>query len=100
MREEYDTRRKLMVKGFQEMGLTVSVPEGAFYVFPSIQKTGLSSMEFSDRLLKEQKVAVIPGNAFGHCGEGYIRCSYAYSQEMIRQCLERIAVFVKDVIKQ
>ena len=100
MREEYDTRRRLMVKGFQEMGLAVTEPEGAFYVFPSIQKTGLSSMEFCDRLLKEQKVAVIPGNAFGNGGEGYIRCSYAYSQEMIRQCLERIAVFVKDVTKQ
>ena len=78
------------------MGLDVVEPEGAFYVFPSIKKTGLTSMEFCNRLLQEQKVAVIPGDAFGACGEGYIRCSYAYSQEKIKACLERIAVFVKQ----
>lgn len=96
MRQEYDERRKRMVAGFEEMGLDVMVPEGAFYVFPSIQKTGLTSKEFCNRLLMEQKVAVIPGDAFGNCGEGYIRCSYAYSQEVIRQCLEKIAEFVKQ----
>jgi aminotransferase len=96
MRQEYDERRKLLVAGFEEMGLDVMVPEGAFYVFPSIQKTGLTSKEFCNRLLMEQKVAVIPGDAFGNCGEGYIRCSYAYSQEVIRQCLEKIAEFVKQ----
>lgn len=95
MRQEYDRRRHLMVDGFRGMGLSVVEPEGAFYVYPSIKETGLSSMEFCSRLLQEQKVAVIPGNAFGSCGEGYIRCSYAYSQEMIAQCLERIAEFVK-----
>ena len=94
MREEYDRRRKLMVEGFVQMGLDVVEPEGAFYVFPSIAKTGLTSEEFCNRLLQEQKVAVIPGNAFGTCGEGYIRCSYAYSQDIIRQCLEKIAAFV------
>ncbi len=96
MRAEYDVRRRLLVEGFRGMGLDVVEPEGAFYVFPSIQKTGLTSMEFCDRLLLEQKVAVIPGDAFGTCGEGYVRCSYAYSQEKIRQCLGRIARFVEQ----
>lgn len=94
MRQEYDERRRLMLEGFQAMGLSVVEPEGAFYVFPSIQETGLTSMEFCEQLLKEQKVAVIPGNAFGDCGEGYIRCSYAYSKDVIRECLDKIAAFV------
>lgn len=98
MRREYDERRQIMVDGFRSMGLSVVEPEGAFYVFPSIRETGLSSMEFCERLLKEQRVAVIPGNAFGACGEGYIRCSYAYSKEIIRECLEKIATFVKQYI--
>lgn len=98
MRKEYDERRQMMVEGFSAMGLKVVEPEGAFYVFPSIQETGLSSMEFCQRLLAEQKVAVIPGDAFGTCGEGYIRCSYAYSKEIIRECLEKIAVFVKPLL--
>lgn len=94
MRQEYDERRHLMVDGFRAMGLKVVEPEGAFYVFPSIKETGLTSMEFCKRLLQEQKVAVIPGDAFGSCGEGYIRCSYAYSKDVIKECLEKIAVFV------
>ncbi len=94
MRQEYDERRHLMVDGFRAMGLKVVEPEGAFYVFPSIKETGLSSMECCRRLLQEQKVAVIPGDAFGSCGEGYIRCSYAYSKDVIKECLEKIAVFV------
>ena len=94
MRREYDERRHLMVDGFRAMGLKVVEPEGAFYVFPSIKETGLTSMEFCRRLLQEQKVAVIPGDAFGSCGEGYIRCSYAYSKDVIKECLEKIAVFV------
>ncbi len=96
MRTEYDARRRLMVDGFRQMGLSVTEPGGAFYVFPSIQKTGLSSMEFCRKLLEEQRVAVIPGSAFGDCGEGYIRCSYAYSKEVIRQCLDKIAAFVAE----
>lgn len=96
MRKEYDERRKIMVDGFRNMGLDVTEPEGAFYVFPSIKKTGLTSMEFCNRLLQEQKVAVIPGDAFGSCAEGYIRCSYAYSQDIIKKCLEKIAVFVSQ----
>ncbi len=98
MREEYDCRRKLMVEGFQSMGLDVVVPEGAFYVFPSIAKTGMNSQEFCKKLLEEQKVAVIPGDAFGSCGDGYIRCSYAYSQDVIRECLGKISDFVKKYI--
>lgn len=94
MRQEYDERRHILVDGFREMGLSVVEPEGAFYVFPSIKETGLTSMEFCQRLLQEQKVAVIPGDAFGTCGEGYIRCSYAYSKDVIRECLKKIAVFV------
>ena len=97
MRQEYDERRKIMVEGFQKMGLDVVVPEGAFYVFPSIQKTGMSSQTFCKKLLESQKVAVIPGDAFGACGDGYIRCSYAYSKEIIRECLDKIAVFVAEV---
>ena len=94
MRKEYDERRKIMVDGFQNMGLDVTEPKGAFYVFPSVKKTGLTSMEFCNRLLQEQKVAVIPGDAFGNCAQGYVRCSYAYSKDIIRQCLDKIAVFV------
>lgn len=96
MRQEYDERRHILVEGFRAMGLKVVEPEGAFYVFPSIQETGLTSMEFCERLLKEQKVAVIPGTAFGTCGEGYIRCSYAYSKDVIRECLDKITVFVSQ----
>ena len=96
MRKEYDERRKIMVDGFRNMELDVTEPEGAFYVFPSIKKTGLTSMEFCNRLLQEQKVAVIPGDAFGSCAEGYIRCSYAYSKDIIKKCLEKIAVFVSQ----
>ena len=97
MRAEYDARRRMMTAGFQKMGLDVVEPEGAFYVFPSIKKTGLSSQEFCRQLLEDQKVAVIPGDAFGACGDGYIRCSYAYSQETIRICLEKIAAFLKKL---
>ena len=98
MREIYDTRRKVLVQGFRDMGLDCFEPKGAFYVFPSIQKTGLSSMEFSRKLLEEEKVAVIPGTAFGSCGEGFIRCSYAYSIDKIQVCLERIRRFVEKRI--
>lgn len=99
MRQEYDERRHILVDGFRRMGLSVVEPEGAFYVFPSIKETGLTSMEFCEQLLHSQKVAVIPGNAFGDCGEGYIRCSYAYSKERIQECLDRIAVFVAEHLK-
>ena len=95
MRSEYDMRRHVLVKGFNDMGLDCFEPLGAFYTFPSIKSTGLSSDEFCERCLREKKVAVIPGTAFGECGEGFIRCSYAYSIDSINEALNRIEAFVK-----
>lgn len=97
MREAYDERRRVMVDGFRNMGLSCFEPMGAFYVFPCIKSTGLTSEEFCERLLFEENVAVVPGTAFGDCGEGFIRCSYAYSIENIREALERIEKFVKKI---
>ena len=97
MRNEYDDRRKIIVSGFNSMGLDCFEPEGAFYAFPSIKSTGLSSNDFCEKLLYDMKVAVIPGTAFGACGEGHVRCSYAYSLESINAALERIETFVKKV---
>lgn len=97
MREEYDDRRKIIVSGFNSMGLDCFEPEGAFYAFPSVKSTGLSSNDFCEKLLYDMKVAVIPGTAFGDCGEGHIRCSYAYSLDSINKALERIETFVKKV---
>lgn len=91
----YDRRRRLMVHGFREMGLDCFEPLGAFYVFPDISKTNLSSEAFAEELLKEEKVAVVPGTAFGPSGEGYIRCSYAYSTEQLQEALKRITHFVE-----
>lgn len=94
MREEYDKRRRIITDGFNNMGLSCFEPFGAFYVFPSIEKTGMSSMDFCEKLLYGEKVAVISGNSFGSCGEGFIRCSYAYSVEKICTALERIEKFI------
>ncbi len=94
MREEYNYRRKVIVDGFNKMGLSCFEPEGAFYVFPSIQSTGLSSNDFAEKLLRQEKIAVVPGTAFGDSGEGFIRCSYAYSIANINEALERIDRFV------
>lgn len=94
---EYDRRRRLIVKGLNDIGLECFEPKGAFYAFPSIKSTGLSSEEFSERLLYEEKVAVVPGNAFGACGEGFVRCSYATAYEKIEEALERMERFVKRV---
>ena len=99
MRSEYDHRRRVMVNGFREMGLSCFEPLGAFYVFPNISATGLTSEEFATKLLYEKKVAVVPGTAFGESGEGFIRCSYAYSIKNIEKALERIGEFVKEYIK-
>ena len=96
---EYDKRRRLMVEGFRNMGLDCFEPKGAFYVFPSIQNTGLTSLEFAEKLLHAEKVALVPGNAFGACGECYIRCSYAASSKNLSEALDRIARFVKPMIK-
>ncbi|MDA8228792.1 MAG: aminotransferase class I/II-fold pyridoxal phosphate-dependent enzyme [Desulfitobacterium hafniense] len=94
----YDRRRRLMVHGFRKMGLSCFEPLGAFYVFPDISRTGLSSEEFAEQLLLEEKVAVVPGTAFGPSGEGHIRCSYAYSTEQIQEALDRITRFVQKRI--
>lgn len=94
MRDEYDMRRRLIVNGFRELGFDCFEPEGAFYIFPSIQHTGMTSEKFCSRLLEQQHVAVIPGNAFGDCGEGYIRVSYAYSTAHINEALRRIKLFL------
>jgi len=94
MRESYDRRRRLMVSSFREMGLHCFEPYGAFYVFPSIKSTGLTSDEFCSRLLKEKKVACVPGTAFGPSGEGNIRCSYATGMDRLMLALERISDFV------
>jgi len=97
MIEQYDQRRRVIVKGLNDAGLKCLMPGGAFYAFPSIKHTGLTSDEFCERLLFEEKVAVVPGNAFGECGEGHIRCSYATSIDKIEQALERIANFVQKL---
>ena len=95
MHKEYDARRRYICHHLNRIGLTCTIPKGAFYVFPSIQSTGLSSREFAQQLLQEENVAVVPGSAFGAAGEGFIRCSYATSLEEIRQAVERIESFVK-----
>lgn len=96
MVNEYDRRRRLMVHGFRQMGLDCFEPLGAFYVFPDITKTKLSSVEFAEELLKAEMVAVVPGTAFGPSGEGHIRCSYAYSTEQLQEALKRISRFVEQ----
>ncbi len=96
MRGEYDMRRRYIVDELNKMGLTCFEPEGAFYVFPSIQSTGLSSEEFCERLLKEKHVAVVPGNAFGDSGEGFIRISYCYSIKHITEALRRMREFLEE----
>ena len=97
MRREYNDRRKLIVDGFNSMGLTCFNPLGAFYIFPSIKSTGLKSDEFCEKLLESQKVAVVPGTAFGKSGEGHIRVSYAYSVKQINNAMERINDFIKSL---
>lgn len=96
MKESYNQRRRLIVKGFSDMGLACHTPQGAFYAFPSIAETGLSSEQFAHDLLHEAKVAVVPGHVFGLGGEGFIRCSYATSVPKIVEALERINDFVRD----
>jgi len=96
MRDSYDRRRRLMVASFRQMGLECFEPYGAFYVFPSIRRTGLSSEAFCGTLLDRKNVACVPGNAFGPCGEGHIRCCYATSLEKLNIALERIADFVRE----
>lgn len=94
MRESYNQRRRYLINRFNEIGMDCFEAEGAFYVFPSIKKFGLSSEEFATRLLMEEKVAIVPGTAFGDCGEGFMRISYAYSLERLKEALDRIERFV------
>jgi len=95
MRESYRQRRNYICAALNEMGLSCHVPEGAFYVFPSIQSTGLTSMDFAMRLINEESVACVPGTAFGACGEGYLRCCYATNIDLIKEAMSRMARFVK-----
>ncbi len=96
MRREYDRRRRYVLHRLEQMGIECPVPEGAFYVFPCINRFGLTSEEFCQNLLQEQHVAVVPGNAFGDSGEGFVRISYAYSMEELKTALDRIEIFVKQ----
>jgi aminotransferase len=94
---DYSQRRRVMVNGFREIGLTCYEPRGAFYTFPSIKSTGLTSDEFATRLLEKEKVAVVPGNVFGSCGEGHVRCCYATSMNDIKEAIKRIGKFVDSL---
>ena len=95
MRESYNQRRRFLMKSFEEMGLACFEPYGAFYAFPCIKEFGMSSEEFANRFLQEEKVAVVPGTAFGECGEGFLRISYAYSIEELKEALGRLSNFVE-----
>jgi aminotransferase len=97
MLEEYDARRRIIVKGFNELGLECREPKGAFYAFPSIKSTGLTSEEFCQRLLYSKRVALVPGDAFGASGEGYVRASYCYSLAHIKEALARIGEFLEEL---
>ena len=97
MLEEYDMRRKIMVSGFNKLGLECREPKGAFYAFPCIKSTGLTSEEFCERLLREKHVAVVPGTAFGDSGEGFVRASYCYSTAHIKEALRRIGEFLEEL---
>ena len=97
MREEYDMRRRFVVDSFNSMGLTCFEPLGAFYVFPCIKSTGLTSDEFCTRLIMEKHLAVVPGTAFGECGEGFVRVSYSYSLKHLKIALQRISEFVEEL---
>ena len=97
MRESYDQRRRFVLHSLEEMGLPCFEPEGAFYVFPCIKEFGMSSEEFATKLLQEKKVAIVPGTAFGDCGEGYLRLSYAYSIENLRKALGRLSEFIGEL---
>ncbi|SET65846.1 aminotransferase [Lacrimispora sphenoides] len=97
MRESYDQRRRYLIHAFKEMGMECFEPHGAFYTFPSVKRFGMTSDEFATRLLREEKVAVVPGTAFGDCGEGYLRISYAYSLKNLKEALGRMDRFVKKL---
>lgn len=93
MRKSYDERRRYLIKRLSDIGMPAFEPEGAFYIFPSIERFGMTSDEFATKLLESQKLAVVPGNAFGQSGEGFVRISYVYSIDQLREALDRIAIF-------
>ena len=97
MKEEYDLRRKIIVRGFNDIGLECREPKGAFYAFPSIKSTGMTSEEFCEKLLYSKRVAIVPGTAFGDSGEGFVRASYCYSTEHIKEALARIEEFLREI---
>jgi aminotransferase len=97
MRREYNQRRRVIFNRLNAMGLRCFEPRGAFYAFPSVATTGMGSDEFAERLLEEEQVAVVPGTAFGSCGEGFVRCSYATSMPLLEEALRRMAAFVQRV---
>ena len=97
MREAYNQRRRYLINAFREMGIDCFEPLGAFYIFPNIKKFGMTSDEFATRLLRAQKVAVVPGTAFGDCGEGFLRVSYAYSIDALKEALDRIKLFIDSL---
>ena len=99
MRESYRERRDFIVKSFNNIGLECIMPNGAFYAFPSIQSTGMTSRDFATKLLKEYEVAVVPGPAFGECGEGFVRCSYATGMSKIEEAVKRMDKFVNGKSK-
>ena len=94
MRDAYNQRRRFLMHAFKEMGLECFEPYGAFYVFPCIKEFGMTSDEFANRFLQEEKVAVVPGTAFGESGEGFVRISYAYSLEQLKAAMEKLAHFI------
>ena len=97
MRNEYNIRRRFVVDSFNKLGLKCFAPQGAFYVFPCIKSTGMTSTDFCEKLVYTKKVAVVPGDAFGECGEGYVRVSYAYSLNHLREAIKRIGEFLEDI---
>jgi len=97
MRKSYEMRRNYLYKALNDIGLKVNKPEGAFYIFPSISISGLSSEEFALRLLEEQRVAAVPGNAFGDSGEGYLRMCYAADFNLLKEAVKRIEIFLRSI---
>jgi aminotransferase len=95
MRREYDRRRRLIVDGFNTLGLDCFEPRGAFYAFPSVARSGMSSDDFANRLLQEERVAVVPGEAFGQSGNGFVRASYATAYEKLEEALNRMESFLR-----
>jgi aminotransferase len=97
MVNEYRLRRNMFVAGLNRIGLPTHIPEGAFYAFPSVEGTGLSDTEFAERLLKEQRVAVVPGSVFGSGGESHLRCAYAVSRKQLNEALARMELFLNSL---